>query len=316
MYSTFNINNAVPNRIFTQFSGFNSGLYDIYLYGHGETGVKNLNVNIIINPNGNAISLGEKQTSPSNSAITSSSWAEYLQFVRYPNVLLSPGDILSLNWLGYLNGAQFFQTSGIGLTGYSSGEPSQPSAALNLYISGSTQNTISLGWTDIYPAESGFKIERKGSFYQEIGRVPANTTSFTDTFLMPGASYCYRVRGFDTGNYGYSNEVCGSSKGACYSTLVNQSQIPLAAGNSGVYMGYGHVNVALPSGCEWSAITDNSWIFLSDTASIYPNNILSVVTGVGSGRVIYVTESNYTNSVRKGRLLVNGNYLDFYQSNI
>ncbi len=71
-----------------------------------------------------------------------------------------------------------------------------------------------LGWADNSTTESGFRIERKPSTtgtYAQIAEPGPNTTSYTDTAVVVGATYCYRVRSWNSGgNSPYSNEVCGS----------------------------------------------------------------------------------------------------------
>ena len=55
---------------------------------------------------------------------------------------------------------------------------------------------LQLAWTDNSNNEDGFKIERKlgtmGTFSQ-IATVGVNVTSYTDTNLTDGATYCYRL---------------------------------------------------------------------------------------------------------------------------
>src|SRR5262245_772157 len=67
-------------------------------------------------------------------------------------------------------------------------------------------------WTDNANNEDGFEIERKigenGTFGQ-IAIVGANLNLYTDDNLIPGTTYCYRVRAFNTfGKSGYSDEAC------------------------------------------------------------------------------------------------------------
>ena len=70
--------------------------------------------------------------------------------------------------------------------------------------------TLRLNWQDTSGIESGFKIERlNGSTYVEIASVAANVLTYSDINLTAGASYCYRVRAFNTtGSSAPSNTVC------------------------------------------------------------------------------------------------------------
>ena len=88
------------------------------------------------------------------------------------------------------------------------------------------QNTVT--WTDNSSGdgqELNFKLERKqvanpsplptvsfdctglAGTYAQIGTTPTNVTSFVDTTVTTGNSYCYRVRASNAaGDSGYSNE--------------------------------------------------------------------------------------------------------------
>jgi uncharacterized protein (TIGR02145 family) len=67
-----------------------------------------------------------------------------------------------------------------------------------------------LTWTDISTNETGFKIERKTATenYSQLETVSANITSFTDTNVIYGTTYTYRLYSFNAvGNsVNYSNE--------------------------------------------------------------------------------------------------------------
>jgi hypothetical protein len=59
---------------------------------------------------------------------------------------------------------------------------------------------LHLTWTDTASNEDGFRIERKmgtqGTFTQ-MATVGANITSYTDSGLVAGKTYCYRVQAFN-----------------------------------------------------------------------------------------------------------------------
>ncbi len=100
------------------------------------------------------------------------------------------------------------------LPDFSVGPPPAPPSDLTLVSVGDT--TADLAWTDNSSDEVVFKVERKavsGSF-SEVGRVGANTTSFSDTGLTPGQQYVYRVRAANTeANSDYSNELTVTTTG-------------------------------------------------------------------------------------------------------
>jgi hypothetical protein len=70
---------------------------------------------------------------------------------------------------------------------------------------------LQLAWIDNSANEDGFKIERRigtaGTFVQ-IATVGSNVTSYTDSNLSDGTSYCYRVKAFNTAGDSPSVEGC------------------------------------------------------------------------------------------------------------
>jgi Alginate lyase/Fibronectin type III domain len=88
--------------------------------------------------------------------------------------------------------------------------PAPPSSLTAARISTST-STVNISWQDNSNNETGFKLERKktwaGTYSQITGTIPANSTSFTDTGLIAGATYYYRILSYNpAGNSIYSNE--------------------------------------------------------------------------------------------------------------
>ncbi len=70
-------------------------------------------------------------------------------------------------------------------------------------------------WLDNSSNEVGFAIERRAGTtqtYNQIATVAANITSYNDSGLVDGDTYCYRVFAFNTaGRSPYSNEMCASA---------------------------------------------------------------------------------------------------------
>ncbi len=78
--------------------------------------------------------------------------------------------------------------------------------------SGATQ--LRLTWEDKSSNEDGFDIERRTTTaaYAVIAVQVANATSYTDTGLAGGTTYCYRLRAFNIEGYSaYSNEACATT---------------------------------------------------------------------------------------------------------
>ena len=73
-------------------------------------------------------------------------------------------------------------------------------------ITGTTANTISLSWNDIYSDEEGFRVERFDPVLAAmitIGMLGPNTTTFLDTGLTPGQNYSYEVVAFNSSGDSY-----------------------------------------------------------------------------------------------------------------
>ncbi len=83
---------------------------------------------------------------------------------------------------------------------------------------------LTLTWADVSTNEDGFKIERKtgtAGVYGQIATVGARTTGYVDATVSPGATYCYRVRAYNSaGNSAYSNEACAAPASATLYTVA------------------------------------------------------------------------------------------------
>ena len=85
--------------------------------------------------------------------------------------------------------------------------PSAPSA---LAANALKEKKVSLTWSDNSGDEYGFRIERKadGGAYKLINTVDVDVKTFTDTGLVPGKTYIYRVSAYnDGGDSAYSGEA-------------------------------------------------------------------------------------------------------------
>jgi hypothetical protein len=75
---------------------------------------------------------------------------------------------------------------------------------------------LRLAWIDNANDEDGFKIERKTGTtgtYTQVATVGPNVTSYSDFGLADGATYCYRVRAFNSaGNSAYTLEGCAAAR--------------------------------------------------------------------------------------------------------
>ena len=122
-------------------------------------------------------------------------------------------------------------------------------AAVLIFLAGSPvfgqQLKIELVWADNSNNEDGFRVERKvgqTGDYAFLITVGPNTSTYTDTAVNPGETYCYRVKAFNAaGESGYTNEDCAvptavvSTSPATGSTqpATAPATAPAAAGDGG-----------------------------------------------------------------------------------
>ena len=83
---------------------------------------------------------------------------------------------------------------------------------------------LRLDWADNSSNEKGFRIARKtgtGGTYAEIVAKESNATSYVDTTVTAGMTYCYQVRAYnDAGNSAPSNEACATASSATLYTVA------------------------------------------------------------------------------------------------
>ena len=122
--------------------------------------------------------------------------------MSYPDTGLTPNTSYSYEVVAGNAGGDSAPTAPVSAT-----TPIAPDAPTNLMATNVTMNSITLTWTDNANNETGYKITRElesnGSF--QIATLPANTTTYTDTGLIPGGGYLYTVAAFN---------IAGPSTGA------------------------------------------------------------------------------------------------------
>jgi len=98
-------------------------------------------------------------------------------------------------------------------------------AALGFTSSLTLAASVTLSWQDNSTNEDGFKIERAVSgSYGEIASVASNTDTYTDSGLLAGTTYCYRVRSFNSsGVSSASNESCATIPVATFSLNLTKA---------------------------------------------------------------------------------------------
>ena len=88
-------------------------------------------------------------------------------------------------------------------------KPAAPSAMTATALS---TTSIRVGWADNSNNEDNFAIERKtgtSGTYSQIATTAMNVTSYVDTSVNRGVTYCYQIRAVNSaGASGYTNEAC------------------------------------------------------------------------------------------------------------
>ena len=112
--------------------------------------------------------------------------------------------------------------------------------------------SLQLSWDDNSQNEDGFDIERKtgnGGAFLALTTIPANQSSYTDTNLSNGTTYCYRVRAFNSvGGSPYSNEACATTSASAPTPTPTANTISTNIANGATLSGSSVVWTAVPSG--------------------------------------------------------------------
>jgi photosystem II stability/assembly factor-like uncharacterized protein len=167
--------------------------------------------------------------------------------------------------------------------GGTSPTPVAPNPPTGLQVLSTAPGVVQLQWTDNATDEDAYYVEHSRLYnlaYEQVAALAANTVSFTDTGLVPGDRYFFRVRAGRGSNYsGYSNEV---SAGGASVTII--------APNGGEA-----VPIGLEYDIEWtsSQLTGNVEILLStDGGNNWPYTLGYSVTNTGSYTYRWLTEQD------------------------
>jgi hypothetical protein len=118
--------------------------------------------------------------------------------------------------------------------------PTAPAAPGGLTATAASGAQINLAWTDDSTNEINFLIERSPDnvTFTLIAAVTAGTTNLTDTGLLPGSTYYYRVRAGNTGgNSSYSNVASATTMPLSFGNLVTSPAGLVISGSGGVAKG-------------------------------------------------------------------------------
>jgi Fibronectin type III domain len=113
--------------------------------------------------------------------------------------------------------------------------PPIPAAPSGLIATATSSSTIDLGWINLAINEVGTRIERSvgsNANFAFLTNAVANATAFTDTGLVDGTRYYYRLKNFNAGGFStYSNEQSAittlNSPTGLTATTLSSSQIDL-----------------------------------------------------------------------------------------
>jgi hypothetical protein len=141
--------------------------------------------------------------------------------------------------------------------------------------------TLEATWMDNSSDEDGFKIERRTGTtqtYTVIAIVGANVTSYNDSGLVDGETYCYRVLAFNAaGSSPHSNEVCAAARpdanGGLLAAVLPSSrsvQVGIVATAFATIINRGH---NLATACKITSVSSVAASFHYQTTSPNTNQI-------------------------------------------
>jgi peptidyl-Asp metalloendopeptidase len=112
--------------------------------------------------------------------------------------------------------------------------------------------SLRLSWVDNSQNENGFDVERKAGtngVFSTVVTLGSNVTSYTDANLSDSATYCYRVRAFNSvGGSPYSNEVCATTAASSPTPSPTANTISTNIASGAVLSGSSLIWTAVPSG--------------------------------------------------------------------
>lgn len=131
--------------------------------------------------------------------------------------------------------------------------------------------SVILNWVDTSTNETGFKIERMpaGGSYSLLATVGSNVQSYTDSSVVAGASYCYRVSAYNSyGTSAPSNAACAQVPAATSSG--GSSDGSGSSGSSGGSSSGGGTVTATQSyiGGKWKNYKISLWLKPQDKGDI------------------------------------------------
>jgi hypothetical protein len=183
-----------------------------------------------------------------------------------------------------------------------------PAAPTSLIVSAQNSSEILLTWFDNATNETAYDVQRStnGTVWYTVGSLSANSTSFTDTSLLCGATYYYRVRAYNSSDNlysGYSNmsldttEACGTINCSLaeFDTGINsQPNVGSSYQLGPVYLSGDGSRVAMNYGLPSSGLR---------VYDVVTETLIDEIAGASSGdidgdgsRVVFRSDQDYTGS--------------------
>lgn len=192
------------------------------------------------------------------------------------------------------------------------GSANAPAAPTDLTAATESTTAVELSWSDNATNETELRIEVRSltGDFEDIGSVPANTTSAVVDDLTEATGYVFRVKAVNAaGSSGYSNEATAATNGAIGPCVAGANIVCLNGGRFRVQVawktGAGEEGVAtsVPVGSDDSALfwffnannwemlikvlngcalTNNYWVFFAATTDV---QFVVTITDTTTGKV-------------------------------
>ena len=126
-----------------------------------------------------------------------------------------------------------------------------------------------------------------GSSFSELTTLSANTTSYSDSSLTPGATYYYRVRAFnDYANSSYATASCSTPAGppaapTGLSATAGDKQVSLSWSATGGAIGY-VVKRAMVSGGPYTTVKTTTSTSCTDTGLVNLSTYFYVIAAINA----------------------------------
>jgi len=97
---------------------------------------------------------------------------------------------------------------------------------------------LTLNWIDNAAGTASFNIERKietTGTYEQIATTATGITTYTDSTVVAGTTYCYRVKASNFfGDSGYSNEACSPPSAGFDVSVVTTGSSSVVSSPAGI----------------------------------------------------------------------------------